>query len=119
MKIFLIWLGLVCCSVANGIFYGLPLEMVCVVSLMAISCVAAIYLLYLHRRETIGWIPHPDPWSGSRFPIFGMTLFFSLFALVMLWIIPESHPSAMAGLITIAVTSFIAYMREKDYVEEI
>ena len=86
---------------------------------MGVSCVVSIYLLYLHRKITKDWERYPDPWTGYRIPIFSLTLFFSLFAFVFLQIIPESYPPATVTSITIAVTSFIAFLREKDYTEEI
>ena len=119
IKAFLIWFGLMCCSAANGLFYHVGQEVDYVKFLMIFPCVGVIYLLYIHRKVTKDWTPHHDPWSGYRFPIFGLTLFLSLCALMLLWLVHKDGSSTMVGLITIAIASFIAFLREKDYTEDI
>ncbi len=113
IKAFLIWFGLMCCSAANGLFYHVGQEVDYVKFLMIFPCVGAIYLLYLHRKITKDWIS--SIWAEDRFPIFSITLFLSLVAIVL----SESHQAVMVSMITSAIASAIAFWREKDYVEEI
>ena len=119
MKIFFIWIALIFCSIANGLLYDVGRVVSYEYVLMIIPCMLIICLLYIHRIETKDWSPHPDPWSGYRFPIFSLTLLLSLCALMLMWVAHKNDSSTMVGLITIAIASFIAFIREKDYTEEI
>ena len=120
MKVFGIWIALICCGVANGIFYHISDGIGWIFKLSLIfPCMIAIMLLYIHRKVTKDWKRYPDPWSGYRFPIFSLTLFLSVCALILLWLASKNNPPVTAGLITIAIASFIAFWREKDYVEEV
>ena len=120
VKAFLIWCGLICCSVVNGLLYHVGQEVDLVKVLMVLPCVGAIYLLYIHRKISKDWTTSPtNPWIEYRFPIFSLTLFLSLVITVILWFESESCHAVLAGFITSTVTSAIAFWREKDYVEEI
>lgn len=120
MEAFFIWFGLMCCAIANGMFFDVSQEVDLVKILMIFPCVGAIYLLYLHRRITKDWIKSSnDPWTEDRFPIFSLTLFFSVFTIIMLFILRESNPSVMVGAVTTGITSAIAFLREKEYTNEL
>ena len=115
MKIFLIWLGIVGCGVANGFLFsdfGFPENLVFV---FCSSIVCAVILL-IHRRITKDWKKPLDPWTeGFRFPVFGLTLFFSVFGLIMLFVLKEANATAIVTCSTIAIVSFVAYRRECNY----
>ena len=118
MKIFLIWLGLICCGIANG-FLCEKLMRPMDILIMAIPCLASLWLLVLHRRLTTGWKAYPDPWSeGFRFPYFRISLFFSVFILIMLFILKEANSTGIVACISVALTSFVGYIRESRYTDD-
>ena len=118
MKIFLIWLGVIGCGVANGFLYsrfGMPENLVFVLCASAV-CTA---LLIIHRRITKNWKAPDDPWSeGFRFPYFRISLFFSVFILIMLFILKEANSTGIVACISVALASFVGYIRESRYTDD-
>lgn len=118
MRIFLIWLAIIACGVANGYFFssfGHPENLV---FLLCSSIVCAIVLL-VHRRITKHWRVPLDPWAeGFHFPVFRLSLFFSVFALIMLFIMREINSFVIVTCVTVALASFVAYMRETRYTDD-
>ena len=118
MKIFLTWLGVIGCGVANGFLYtrfGSPENLVFVLCASAV-CVA---LLIIHRRISRNWKASDDPWTeGFRFPFFRISLFFSVFILIMLFVVEEATTTGIVACISVAIASFIAHLREREYTQD-
>ena len=115
MKIFLTWIGVIGCGVANGFLYtrfGSPENLVFVLCASAV-CVA---LLIIHRRISRNWKASDDPWTeGFRFPFFRISLFFSVFVLIMLFIMQEATTTGIVACISVALASFMGHIRERQY----
>lgn len=110
MKIFLIWIGLICCSVANGLVFGnipMPEKLL----LMCIPSFLCVWLLQIHRRVTRKWKPYLSPWDGDRIPIFTISFFVTAIYAV---IFPLSTPTGV-GMITMGIASLVAFLREIRY----
>ena len=118
MRIFLIWLVIIACSVANGWFFsdfGSPEKFV----FMFCAVLVCAEAISFHRRITADWGKHSDPWiDGFRFPIFRITMCISVLALIVLIIVPDSHSMETVACITLVVASLIAYIRERKYVSD-
>lgn len=123
MVIFFIWLGIVCCSVANCLIYGY-------VSApgryyyMMVPSVFAIILLIFHRIYTREW-SYPkkkDKKDGKihyRFQVFGISAIFSsaMFLSTLLCVqTGEMSWGAFVGSATAMVSFFIATARESYYI---
>ena len=117
MKVFLIWIGVIGCGVANGFLYtrfGSPENLVFVLCASAV-CVA---LLIFHRRISKNWKASDNPWiEESRFPFFRISLFFSVFILIMLFIVEEVTTTGIVACISVALASLIGHTRERKYTE--
>ncbi len=115
MKVFLIWLGIIGCGIANGFLYsrfGTPENLVFVLC----ASVVCADLLIIHRRITKNWKASDDPWTeGFRFPFFRISLFFSVFILIMLFVLQEATATGIVACISIALASFIGHTREQQY----
>lgn len=118
MKIFLIWLGVIGCGVANGFLYagfGTPENLAFV---LCTSIVCAFFLI-IHRRISRNWKASDDPWTeGFRFPFFRISLFFSVFILIMLFILKETNSTGIVACISVALASFVGYIRESRYTDD-
>ena len=118
MKIFLTWIGVIGCGVANGFLYtrfGSPENLVFVLCASAV-CAA---LLIIHRRISRNWKASDDPWTeGFRFPFFRISLFFSVFILIMLFIVKEATTTGIVACVSVAIASFIAHLREREYTQD-
>ena len=118
MKVFLIWIGIIGCGVANGYLYtrfGSPENLVFVLC-ASVVCAA---LLIIHRRITKNWKASDDPWTeGFRFPFFRMSLFFSVFIMIMLFVLQEATTTGIVACISVALASFVGYVRERRYTED-
>jgi len=118
MRVLFIWLAIIACGVANGYFFsdfGWPENLVFVLC-MSIICV---FLLLIHRRITKDWKAPDDPWSeGFRFPYFRISLFFSVFILIMLFILKETNSTGIVACISVALASFVGYIRESRYTDD-
>ena len=113
MKILLTWLGVIGCGVANGFLYtrfGSPENLVFVLCASAV-CVA---LLIFHRLISKNWKAS----DGFRFPLFRISLFFSLFILTMLFIMQEATTTGIVACISVALASFMGHIRERQYTED-
>ena len=113
MKVFLIWIGIIGCGVANGFLYtrfGSPENLVFVLFASAV-CVA---LLIFHRLISKNWKAS----DGFRFPLFRISLFFSLFILTMLFIMQEATTTGIVACISVALASFMGHIRERRYTED-
>ena len=119
MKVFLIWLSLICCSVANGVFFrefGNPERLAFI---LVCSIMGAVILL-IHRRITRNWEAPLDMWSSPyRFPIFRLTsslcIFFLIIAAVLVLNNVAIKGEFLIGIITMTIASFVAYGRERQY----
>ena len=119
MKIFLIWLSLICCSVANGVFFrefGDPERLVFILASLVVSGI----ILIIHRKITKNWETPLDMWSSPyRFPIFRLTsslcIFFLIIAAVLVLNNVAIKGEFLIGIITMTIASFVAYGRERQY----
>ena len=119
MRIFIIWLSLICCSVANGLFYanfGSPEKFV----FMGTTLIVCGVLLYIHRRITKKWEAPLDIWTPPyRFPIFRVTASLCVFLLMILAVLILSGISLkteiLVAVVTMCIASVIACNREKEY----
>ena len=118
MRIFLIWLVIIACSVANGYFFsgfGRPEKFVFI---LCPSLVCASVLV-IHRRVTKDWRPPLDPWTEvPHVPIFSITLFFSIFIVVLLFIFKEANVTNIVACASVAIASYVAYKKELVYTEK-
>jgi len=114
MIVFLIWLAVVGCGIANGYFfsnYGWPENLV----ILLPSTVCAV-LLVIHRRITKDWKAPTDLMcDGIHIPFFRISLVFSIVGLIMLLILHEYSSKSIVTCITVAIASFIAYKWETRY----
>jgi len=111
-------LAIIACGVANGYFFsgfGFPENLVFVLC-TSIVCVGA---LIIHRRVTKDWEVPSDFWSENfHFPVFRLTLFFSVFGLIMMFVLREANATTIVACCTIATASLIAHTRERNYTDE-
>jgi len=120
MRIFLCWLGIICCSAANGFLferYDMPENFI---FMFVISIICGTILLF-HRKVSKSWKAPIDPWadwSEYHFPIFWITLFICVVAFIVIIVMPVPHKLALLiGLGTAIIASFIAYRREGKYTD--
>lgn len=115
MKIFLIWLGIIGCGIANGFLssgFGFPENLVFVLS----SSTVCAFILFIHRRVTKDWRPPLDPWTEvPHVPIFSVT--FSIFIAVLLFIFKEANVTNIVACASVAIASYVAYKKELVYTE--
>ena len=117
MKIFLLWLGLLCCSISCGIIYDCVPESSRIQYLMIPVCVAAV-LLICHviftwnrkKPETPS-----DPQYQSIFTISsGVSFFFSIIGLLSVKTGDVSVGVAVC-FVSAFIFFFIAFLREQRY----
>ena len=122
MVIFLLWLGLVCCSVANCLIYdyvSVPEKYYC----MIIPSVIAIALLAFHRIYTREWCYLKDGTKKTikrqqRFQVFGLSAMFSAAAFMSAVLAVQTNEGSwglFAGCATAMVSFFVATARESNY----
>ena len=118
MKIFFIWLMIVCCGVVNGLLYSMLESPKNFIFMSLVSVICVVFLL-LHRRITKNWkTPSkklPNNWSEFHLPVFRITMSLSFFFLVLLIFRYQYYEVQIVASITILVASFIAYKRELNY----
>lgn len=121
MKIFFIWIATIGCGIANGILYsnfGTP------ENLAFVFCVSFIctVVLIIHRRVTKTWKKPagtwPTSWSEYHFPIFRVTMILAIVLLILLCFEPRFKEVEIVACSSIAITSFIAYLREHKYTDD-
>ena len=122
MGIFFIWLGLICCSVANCLIHDY-------VSTpgryyyMIIPSVIAIALLVFHRIYTRDWCYIKDGTKKTikkqqRFQVFGLSAMFSAAAFLSAVLAVQTDEVSwglFAGSATAMVSFFVATARESNY----
>ena len=120
MKIFFVWFMVICCGIANGLLYAeleTPKNFI-FISLVSVLCI--VFLLY-HRRITKDWrlSSHETPrtWAEFHFPCFRVTMYLSLFFLVLLIFRYQCYEAQVVAFITILIASFVAYRRELNYTD--
>jgi len=113
MKIFFIWLGLICCSVTNGLIFD-KFMMPEVLLLMCVPTFICVWILYIHRKVTKNWQPYISPRAGDRFPIFALTFF----SVLVYSILASYTQSVFIGIITLGISSFIAFCKEIKYANQ-
>ena len=118
MVIFLLWLGLVCCGVANGLIYD-HVQAPQSYHYMMIPSIIAVILLIIHRVYTRHWYGaiiegdehHPSIFSGSAVISFIVTLS-SLFAVHT----GEVSWGFFVACMTMLLAFTIATLKERSYV---
>ena len=118
MKIFLVWLGVVCCGIANGLLCS-NLETPKNFIYMSLVSIVCVFFLVIHRRITRNWKISsrkvPSTWSEFHMPVFRITMLLSFFFLVLLIFRYQYYETHIVACVTILVASFIAYKRELNY----
>ena len=117
MKVFLIWIGVIGCGAANGfLFTGFGIsENLAFVLCTSIVCV---FLLIIHRRITKNWkLSNDSEIERFKFPFFRISLFFSVFILIMLFVLQEATTTGIVACISVALASLIGHTRERKYTE--
>lgn len=123
MVIFFIWLGLICCSVANCLIHD------CVSTpgryyYMIIPSVIAIILLVFHRIYTREWCKslkktNKKIQEQQRFQVFGLSAMFSAMAFLSAVLAVQTDEGSwglFAGCATAMVSFFVATARESYYI---
>jgi len=118
MVIFLLWLGLVCCGVANGLIYN-HVQTPQSHYYMVITSITAVILLIIHRVYTRHWYGaiiegdehHSSIFSGSAVISFIVTLS-SLFAVHTEEVSWGFFVACMTMLLAFTITA----MKERSYV---
>lgn len=118
MVIFLLWLGLVCCGVANGLVYD-HVQAPQSYYYMVISSIVAVILLIIHRVYTRHWYGasiegdeyHPSVFSSFAVILFVVTLS-SLFAVHT----GEVSWGFFIGSSTMLLAFTVATLKERSYV---
>jgi hypothetical protein len=113
MVMFLLWLGLVCCGVANGLIYDHVQTPECCYY-MAITSIIAVILLIIHRVYTRNWYAedhHSSVFGGSAVILFIVTLS-SLFAVHT----GEVSLGFFVACMTMLLSFCIATIQEMSYV---
>jgi len=113
MVIFLLWLGLVCCGVANGFVYD-HVQTPQSYYYMVISSIIAVILLVVHRFYTCNWHDedhHSSVFSGSSVIFFIVTLS-SLFAVHT----GEVSWGFFIACMTMLLSFCLATIKERSYV---
>lgn len=117
MKIFFIWLGVICCGIANGLLYS-NLETPKNFIFMSLASTGCVVILLIHRRITKKWKSSsyvPITWRDFHLPVFRITMLLSFFFLVILIFRYQDYEEHIVACITILVASFIAYKKELSY----
>ena len=126
MVIFFIWLGIVCCSVANCLIYDYVSTPGRYYYMMVPSIIAIILLIF-HRVYTREWCKPPNktkktkkkPQIQRHFQVFGMSAMFSSAMFLSTVLCVETNEvswGVFAGSATAMVSFFIATARESYYV---
>ena len=126
MVIFLLWLGLVCCGVANGLIYDYVSTPGRYYYMMVPSIIAIILLIF-HRIYTREWSEPPKKTRKNKkkiqaqryFPVFGFSAMFSsaMFLSAVLGVqTNEVSWGVFVGSATAVVSFFTATARESYYV---
>ena len=117
MGIFLIWLGLICCGVANGLIYD-HVQAPQSYYHMVISSIIAIILLIVHRIYTRNWHSPTDEADPHYTVIFGGSAIISFivgFASIFAVHTGEVSWGFLIALVTVFISFGIASLREMHY----
>ena len=122
MVIFLLWLGLVCCGVANGFIYD-HVQAPQSYHYMMIPSIIAVILLIIHRVYTREWCKslkktNKKIQEQQRFQVFGLSAMFSAMAFLSAVLAVQTDEGSwglFAGCATAMVSFFIATARESNY----
>lgn len=121
MKIFAIWIGVICCGIANGLLFSWVSgpEKIVYISIISFICWG---LLSIHKKITEKWNRSFNLWSdsltGYHFPIFRVTLVLSFALLIVFIFDKQSCDMGVVACITIVLASMIAYKRELRYTDD-
>lgn len=123
MIIFLLWLGIVCCSVANGLIYdhvNTPERYY----YMVVPSVVAVILLIIHRVYTRDWT-YPKKKSKKKVQVqyhnqvFGVSALFSS-AFMVAGLLTANNGEMPWGMFVGGLTAFVVFavatIKESDYI---
>ena len=120
MRIFIIWITILCCSIANGFLFqhfDMPENFV----FMVVPTLICGVVLWWHREMTKSWEKPLDQWDWEKyhFPIFRLTMFVAFVCMIMVIVVSTSNKVAiLIGVGTELFSSFIAFHKEIDYTGE-
>ena len=117
MKILLLWLGLICCGVANGLIYDCVKTPVSYCYIGIVS-VCALSMLVIHRHYTKSWCKRKEEKESDYPLVFVGTAAISVLVGVESILVMRSEGGSCGffiGCLTVFIASCIAAMREKSY----
>jgi hypothetical protein len=117
MGIFFIWLGLICCGVANGLIYD-HVQAPQSYYYMVIPSILAVILLVVHHIYTRNWYDAIDEGDEQHSPIFGGSACLSFvagFAAIFVVQTGEASWGFFIALMTMFVSFCLARIKEADY----
>ena len=117
MKIFALWIGLICCAIANGVIYDYVDENHKLIGILIPSIIALI-LLVIHRIYTRNWTkPIDDKYPGYP-TVFTISTGVSFFVLIITLLSVKTNDAswgAAVGVGSAFVFFLIAWLKEMKY----
>ena len=117
MGIFFIWLGFVCCGVANGLIYD-HVQVPQSYCYMLISIIITAVLLVIHSFYTRHWCGAIDEGDEHHPSIFGGSACFSFVAVILSLLavcMGEASMGLFIAFVSMFVSFYLARMGEEDY----
>ena len=117
MKIFLLWIGLICCAIANGVIYDYVDEEQRLISMMIPSIIAVI-LLIIQRIYTRNWTKPIDENHPSYPTVFTVSTGVTFFVCVITLLSVKTNDAswgAVVGVGSAFVFFAIALLKEMKY----
>ena len=117
MKIFLLWIGLICCAIANGVIYDYVDGEQKLISMMIPSGIALI-LLIIHRIYTRNWTKPIDDKHPSYPTVFTVSTGITFFVGVIILLSVKTNDAswgAAVGVGSAFVFFAIALLKEMKY----
>jgi len=117
MKIFSLWIGLVCCAIANGVIFDYvdePNKTIC----MMIPSIIALILLVVHRIYTRNWTKPIDENHPSYPTVFTISTGVTFFILMITLLSVKTNDASWGAAIGVGsafVFFFIAWLKEMKY----
>lgn len=114
MVIFLLWLGLVCCGVANGLIYD-NVQTLQSYYYMVIPSAIAVMILIIHRICTRNWCDSGDNHHSSIFGGSAVISFVMVIASLFASHTGDVSSGFLVGCLTVMIAFSIAAIKERSY----
>lgn len=119
MKITLLWVGFVCCALANGLIFDYVNDTEKYNYMMIVGVIALI-LLIIHRIYTRKWYIPKEKSDPQHSMVFGLSAGVSFFiGIIVLLSVKTNDASwgAAVGMGTAFICFLLAYLKEYKYTE--